>query len=83
MGLIARQSIKGSIYTYAGALLGFVNAGLLMPKFFKTEEVGLVNLLIAVTLIFSQLGSFGLGAKALLSTAIARSPCNTAIVTAG
>lgn len=59
MGIIAKQSIKGSIYTYTGALLGFINVGLLMPKFFKQEEVGLVNLLIAVTLIFSQFGSFG------------------------
>ncbi len=59
MGIIAKQSVKGSIYTYAGAVLGFVNAGLLMPKFFIPEQVGLVNLLIALTLVFSQLGNLG------------------------
>ena len=59
MGIIAKQSIKGSIYTYIGAAIGFINTGLLMPKFFVPEQVGLVNLLIAVTLVFSQLGNLG------------------------
>ncbi|NPA67639.1 MAG: hypothetical protein GXO50_03420 [Chlorobi bacterium] len=59
MGVIAKQSIKGSVYTYAGALTGFINTGLLMPEFFAPEQIGLVNLLIAFTLIFSQLGNLG------------------------
>ena len=59
MGIIAKQSIKGSIYIYAGAVIGFLNVGLLMPKFFATNQVGLINLLIAITIIFSQLGGLG------------------------
>ncbi len=59
MGIIAKQTIKGSVYTYAGAIIGFVNAGLLMPKFLSVEQVGLINLLIALTLVFSQLGNLG------------------------
>jgi len=59
MGIIAKQSIKGSIYSYSGAVIGFINTGLLMPKFFIPEQVGLVNLLIAITLVFSQLGNLG------------------------
>lgn len=59
MGIIAKQSIKGSIYTYSGAAIGFVNTGLLMPKFFSTEEVGLINILIALTMIFSQFSTLG------------------------
>ncbi|MCF6366837.1 MAG: polysaccharide biosynthesis C-terminal domain-containing protein [Bacteroidales bacterium] len=59
MGIIAKQSIRGSIYTYGGALIGFVNTGLLMPKFFSTEQVGLVNILIALTLMFSQFSTLG------------------------
>lgn len=59
MGIIAKQSIKGSFYIYAGAVLGFINTGLLMPKFFATNQVGLINLLIAITIIFSQFGNLG------------------------
>jgi len=59
MGIIAKQSIKGSVYTYLGAIVGFVNTGLLMPKFFSTEQVGLINVLIALTLIFSQFSTLG------------------------
>lgn len=59
MGIIAKQSIKGSAYTYAGAIVGFINTGLLMPNFFDKKEVGLVFLLIAITLIFSQFANLG------------------------
>jgi len=61
MGIIAKQSLKGSVYTYAGAIIGFINIGLLMPTFFETEEVGLVNLLISFTLMFTQLSGLGFG----------------------
>lgn len=59
MGLIAKQTVLGSIYTYAGAAIGFVSTGLLMPVFFQEEQVGLVNIIIALSLMFSQLGSLG------------------------
>ncbi len=59
MGIIAKQSIKGSVYTYAGAAIGFISTGLLMPKFFAAEQIGLINLLIAITAIFSQFGGLG------------------------
>ncbi|MCF6185196.1 MAG: oligosaccharide flippase family protein [Bacteroidales bacterium] len=59
MGIIAKQSIKGTFYTYAGAAIGFINVGLLMPKFFRADEVGLINILIALTLIFSQFSTLG------------------------
>ncbi len=59
MGVIAKQSVLGSIYTYAGAAVGFVSTGLLMPAFFSEEQVGLVNLLIAISLMFSQIGGLG------------------------
>ncbi len=59
MGVILKQSIKGSVYTYAGAILGFVNTGLFLPKFFLKEQIGLISILFAVTLIFVQLGILG------------------------
>jgi len=60
MGIIARQSIKGSIYSYLGAAIGFINVGLIMPQIFSTDEIGLTNLLIAVASIFGQFGSLGM-----------------------
>lgn len=59
MGIIAKQSIKGSIYTYAGAVIGFISAGVLMPNYLQKEEVGLINLLISLTIAFSQFSTLG------------------------
>ncbi|NOZ33905.1 MAG: oligosaccharide flippase family protein [Chlorobi bacterium] len=62
MGIIAKQSIKGTFYTYAGAAIGFINVGLLMPKFFRADEIGLISILISFTLIFSQISGLGFSA---------------------
>ncbi len=59
MGIIAKQSIKGSVYTYVGAVIGFANTVLLMPKLFSTEQVGLVNILVAIAIIYTQIASLG------------------------
>jgi O-antigen/teichoic acid export membrane protein len=59
MGIIAKQTIKGSIYTYAGVFLGFIGTGILMPKFFTTEEVGLTTILLSAGMLFSQFGTLG------------------------
>jgi O-antigen/teichoic acid export membrane protein len=59
MGIIAKQSVKGSIYTYAGAFIGFVNTGILMPKLFATDQIGLLGILLSLTLIISQFANLG------------------------
>jgi O-antigen/teichoic acid export membrane protein len=59
MDVITRQTIKGSVYSYLGALLGFVNVALLMPKIFSTSEIGLTNILIAISSIMGQIGTLG------------------------
>ncbi|MBE9467017.1 MAG: polysaccharide biosynthesis C-terminal domain-containing protein [Bacteroidetes bacterium] len=59
MGIIQRQTIKGSIYSYIGALIGFVNVGVLLPKIFLTEQVGLTNLLLAISIILIQFAGLG------------------------
>ncbi|MCF0207132.1 MAG: oligosaccharide flippase family protein [Bacteroidales bacterium] len=59
MGLIAKQTIKGSVYSYLGAFIGFVNTALIMPKIFTTEQVGLTSLLISLSSIIGQFGCFG------------------------
>ena len=59
MGVIVNQSIKGSVYSYIGAVVGFVNTAVLFPEFFEPDQIGLVFLLISVGLLFAQF--FGLG----------------------
>lgn len=59
MGTIRRQSIKSTIYIYAGVLIGFLYTGILMPKFLTEAEIGALNLIVAYSLIFAQLGSLG------------------------
>ncbi len=59
MGIIQRQSIKGSIYLYAGACLGFLNLAILAPKIFTLDQIGLTQVLVSMATIFAQLGTLG------------------------
>jgi O-antigen/teichoic acid export membrane protein len=59
VGIIRKQSIRGSIYTYIGVLLGFVTIGLLWPRFLSSEEIGLLSLIVAISAILVQIGSLG------------------------
>ncbi|HOY38145.1 MAG: polysaccharide biosynthesis C-terminal domain-containing protein [Bacteroidales bacterium] len=59
MGIIVKQSVKGSAYSYIGTLLGFINVGLMMPLIFSKEQIGLTNLLVSVSAIIAQLGTLG------------------------
>ena len=61
MGIIIKQSIRSTIYAYIGAVIGFVNVSLLMPKLLSTEEIGLINFILPIVLILSQFSSLGLG----------------------
>jgi O-antigen/teichoic acid export membrane protein len=59
VGIIRKQSIRGSILAYTGVLLGFVTVGLLWPKFLSPEQIGLLSLIVAISTIFVQVGSLG------------------------
>jgi len=60
LGIIQKQSISGTIYSYVGVVLGFVTAGLLFPRIFSTEQVGLLRLLVSYAVLFSQFASLGI-----------------------
>lgn len=60
MGIIQKQTIKGTLYAYIGVIIGFVTAGILFPRFLNPEEIGLLNLLVAFSAIFAQLASLGM-----------------------
>jgi O-antigen/teichoic acid export membrane protein len=60
MGIIQRQTIKGSIYSYAGVAMGFVTVGYLWPRILEPEQIGLLSFLVAVSTILAHLGSLGI-----------------------
>jgi len=61
MGIIQKQTISGTIYSYLGVLIGFITTGILFPRILSTEEIGLLKILVSFSVIFSQLGSLGFG----------------------
>lgn len=61
MTLLQRQGFFNSLILYAGVALGFLNLGILFQRFLTIEEIGFFNLLIAITTIYAQVASPGLG----------------------
>jgi O-antigen/teichoic acid export membrane protein len=59
MGTIRKQSIAGTIIIYIGVVIGFVNTGILLPKILSTDQIGLINVLVAYATIFAQFSSLG------------------------
>ncbi|MFZ2287509.1 MAG: oligosaccharide flippase family protein [Bacteroidales bacterium] len=59
MGIVQRQTIRGTAWSYIGALLGFVNIALLSPKIFSTGEIGVVQLLLSFATMLAQFSSLG------------------------
>lgn len=59
MGIIARQSIKGTIVTYIGALIGGLTTFFVLTRYLTTEEIGLTRVLIDAAVIFVGLAQLG------------------------
>lgn len=60
MGLIEKQGIQGTAVTYLGVLLGFVTAGILLPLTFTQEQIGVLDVLNAWSLILATLATLGI-----------------------
>ena len=60
MGLIIKQSIMGSFWSYLGVVLGFITTSFLFPKYVSTEVIGLFGVIVAYSTIASQLSSLGI-----------------------
>lgn len=65
MGIIQKQGVLGSLFSYLGVGLGFITIGLIWPKSLKPEQIGLINLLLAQSLILSHIGSLGINSVIL------------------
>jgi len=59
VGVIKRQSIKGTAYSYIGSVIGFITAGILFPKFLGTEQIGLLSLLASYATLFAVFANLG------------------------
>ena len=43
MGIIAKQSIRGTIVTYLGVAVGFLTTFFVITRFITAEEIGLAR----------------------------------------
>jgi len=59
VGIIQKQAIKGTIYSYIGVAIGFITTILIYPKIFSTEEVGLLRIIAAYSTLFGQFATLG------------------------
>ena len=60
MGIIVKQSIRGSIWSYLGVIIGFVTTSYLYTEYLTPDLVGLFGLLIAISTITGQLATLGM-----------------------
>ena len=59
MGIIAKQSIQGTIVTYLGVAVGFVSTFFVLTRFLTTEEIGLARVLVDAATLFIGLAQLG------------------------
>lgn len=65
MGIVVRQSIKGTIMNYLGVLVGFITTFFIVTKYLTTEEVGLTRVLVDASILLSGLAQLGTSTSAM------------------
>jgi len=63
MGVIAKQSIRGTIVTYLGIAVGVITTFFVLTRFLTTEEIGLTRVLIDAATLFIGLAQLGTSAS--------------------
>lgn len=59
MGIIQKDALRTTILTYFGMLLGYVNKVFLFILLLTPEEMGLINTILMVAILFAQLSNLG------------------------
>ena len=59
MGIVARQSIKGTLATYLGVAVGIITTFFVQTRLLTTEEVGLMDVLMQSAILLSGLAQLG------------------------
>ena len=65
MGIIARQSIKGTITTYIGVAVGIVTTFFIQTRALQPEQIGLIDILLQCSLLFAGLAQLGTNSSAM------------------
>jgi O-antigen/teichoic acid export membrane protein len=60
LGIIVKQSVKGTVYVYLGVLLGFITTAILFPRIYSTAEVGLLKIIVTYSTMIAQFGTLGI-----------------------
>ncbi|MDR1681727.1 MAG: oligosaccharide flippase family protein [Prevotellaceae bacterium] len=65
MGIVIRQSIKGTVITYIGAFIGFITTMFVVTRFLKPEDIGLTKVILEAGMMFATLAQLGTSASAM------------------
>ena len=65
MGIVARQSIKGTLATYLGVTVGIVTTFFIQTKALTADEIGLIDVLLQCALLFSGIAQLGTNSSAM------------------
>lgn len=65
MGIVARQSIKGTLATYIGVAVGIVTTFFIQTKALQPEQIGLIDILLQCSLLFGGLAQLGTNSSAM------------------
>ena len=63
MGIVARQSIKGSIFSYLGAFIGFVNTLFIVTAMMENEVYGLIGVIVEAGTLLGSFSMMGIGSS--------------------
>ena len=75
MGIIAKQSIQGTIVTYLGVAVGFVTTFFVLTRFLTAEEIGLARVLVDAATLFIGLAQLGTSASIIRFYPYFRNSC--------
>ena len=59
MSIVQKDAFNTMILSYLGVFFGYINRGVLFFLFLKTSQVGLINLVASVGLLFAQCANLG------------------------
>jgi O-antigen/teichoic acid export membrane protein len=65
MGVVIRQSIKGTVVTYIGAFIGFITTMFVVTRFLTPEDIGLTKVILEAGMMFAALSQLGTSSSAM------------------
>ncbi len=60
MGIVQKESVKLTVVIYLGSALGYLNKVLLLTNFLSATQVGLINILPSVAVLYAQFATLGI-----------------------